>query len=252
MNTIFVLIMRAFILLMMGILLAINNATANDISPFSFMDDYQLNRTVKSVKALRNVQVVRQQYDFNCAAASLATLLNYQYGESFSELGITNALLTSVEPKKRAATRKTGFSLFEIEKVSHALGYKTAGYKFDTLDELKAFNFPSIVRVILNDTPHFVVLKKIKSGRVFLADPAWGNRSMTRYQFSKIWQRHFAFFVLPKDKKLGDKTLKNALTTQTPVVEQAMDVMPISPDVWLQQDFDKFIINATPATFSKH
>lgn len=220
-----------------------NTVNANS---FDLIHHYQQSQTIKSVKELRNEQLIRQHYDFNCAAASLATLLNYQYGERYTELGITNALLVSVKPKKRAAARQNGFSLHHIQKVSKALGYKMASYNMDTLDELKAFNFPSMVRLVINDIPHFVVVTHIDNGRVFIADPAWGNRSMTYYQFMKKWERRYAVFILPKDKKLGDKTLTNAFKNKTPTAADTHHHEQTPPDVWLQQDFDKFIVNIAP------
>jgi len=230
-------------------LVLLESVNATDM--ISFTHNYQLSNPIKSIKELRNENLVRQQYDFNCAASSLATLLNYQYGEHYSEIGMTNALITSVKPEQRAAIKNRGFSLAEIKKVSHALGYKTEAYTFSTLQELQEFNFPSIVRVVLNGTPHFVVVKQIAGGHVFLADPAWGNRSMTYYQFTKVWQRRFAFFVLPNDKKLGDKTLVNALSKKTPVTDRTAYTAQASPDVFFRQDIDTFIINTTPFTSAK-
>ena len=229
----------------------LNSAMASPFDAFSFNDIYPVNGTIKSVKALRNAQVVRQRYDYNCAAASLTTLLNYQYGEKYSENGITTGLTMMVKPEERAAIKQKGFSLLNIAELSNELGYKTVSYNLDSLEELRELNFPSIVRVILNDISHFVVVKQITHNRVLLADPAWGNRSMTHYQFSNVWQRYFAFFVLPLDKTLGDKSLTNALTTSLPIAENRKDIDQISPNVWLQQDFDKFTVNTTPMVLSK-
>ncbi len=234
-----------------SVLVLLNSAMASPFDAFSFNDLYPVSGAIKSVKTLRNAQVVRQRYDYNCAAASLTTLLNYQYGEKYSENAITKGLMMMVKPEKRATIKQKGFSLLHIAKLSHELDYKTVSYNLDSLEELRELNFPSIVRVILNDISHFVVVKQITHNRVLLADPAWGNRSMTLYQFSKVWQKHFAFFVLPLDKRLGDKSLTNALTTTLPTAENSMDIDQISPNVWLQQDYDKFIVNTTPMVLSK-
>lgn len=244
-------VMRAMYPFLFSVFVLLNSAIASPFDAFSFDDIYPVNGTIKSVKALRNAQVVRQHYDYNCAAASLTTLLNYQYGEKYSENAITKGLMMMVKPEKRATIKEKGFSLLNIAKLSHELGYKTVSYNIDSLEELRALNFPSIVRVILNDISHFVVVKQITHNRVLLADPAWGNRSMTHYQFSKVWQRHYAFFVLPKDKTLGDKNLTNALTTTLPIAENRMAIEQMIPNVWYQQDFDKFIVNTTPMVLSK-
>lgn len=232
-----------------GNLVWINSAIALDFMPFA--EHYTPNKTIKSVKMLRDYQLIRQQYSFDCAVASLATILTYQYGESYTVAGIANILTVNLKPKRLAELKETGFSLFEIEQASKILDYKTAGYNFDTVEELQAFNFPSIARIVLNNVSHFVVVKQIEAGRVFLADPASGNRSMTVHQFNKIWQRRYAFFVLPKDKKLGDKTLVNELANKTSIAEHHLYKNQIPPNVWREHDFDKFTVTTRPFSLSK-
>jgi len=235
-----------FTVFIVAIIGLFNNSFAN---MFDTIDEYDLNNNIKSLNKIRSYQVIKQKNDYTCAAATLATIFNYQYGKKYSERSMIRGLLASVKPHRRAIVKKTGFSLLEMKKVIHALGYRAAGYRLDTVDELQKANFPSIVHVVINKKPHFVVVKYIKGKRVFLADPAWGNRSMTNYQFAKIWKKRTAFFILPKNKKLGDRKLVNffAKTAVFPDTNTYTD--QLSPDVWLQQNIDGFISNIEPPTF---
>jgi ABC-type bacteriocin/lantibiotic exporter with double-glycine peptidase domain len=46
---------------------------------------------------------------------------------------------------------------------------------------------PLIVPVRLRGYPHFVVFRGILGNRVLLADPAFGNRTMTVDRFERAW-----------------------------------------------------------------
>lgn len=231
--------MRIVFTLFISIFISVlNSGIANT---FDLIDEYEIDKSVKSVKEMRNYQLVRQKKDYTCAAATLATLFNQQYGKKYSERSMIRGLLVSVKPQRRAIVKKTGFSLLEMKKVVKALGYRSAGYKLDTVEELEKANFPSIVPVVINNKPHFVVVKYIKNGHVLLSDPAWGNRSMTNYQFAKIWKKRIAFFILPKNKKLGDKNLVNLFTKKDMFPDNNAYTDQLAPDVWFQQSIDGFI-----------
>jgi predicted double-glycine peptidase len=47
---------------------------------------------VRNWKALRDERIVKQDLDYSCGAASLATLLNYYYGQHLTEAQILAAL----------------------------------------------------------------------------------------------------------------------------------------------------------------
>lgn len=239
--------MNTFFITFIFIFFALFNSSFAGI--FDVIDEYELDRDIKSLKEIRNYQVIRQQKDYTCAAATLTTLFNYQYGKKYSERSIIRGLATSVKPHRRALVKKTGFSLLEMKRVVKALGYRAVGYKLDTVSELKKANFPSIVPVVINKKPHFVVVKYIKHQRVFLADPAWGNRSMTNNQFAKIWKKRTAFFILPKHKKLGDRRLVNFFAKTATFPDNSAYLDQLSPDVWFQQSVDGFISNTEQPTF---
>ena len=56
---------------------------------------------------------------------------------------------------------------------------------------------------------HFVVLRTIRDGRVYMADPAVGNLSFTLAQFEEKWDDNVLFIVCPSsDKPLDNLELK--------------------------------------------
>lgn len=55
-----------------------------------------IERSVKSWIEFRNADLVRQQYDYSCGSASLATILKYYYDDSdITERGIIDEILRS-------------------------------------------------------------------------------------------------------------------------------------------------------------
>jgi len=69
---------------------------------------------VKSFKELRESRVTKQQYDFSCGSAALATLLTYTYGEPISETAVFEAMFKVGD---QANIRKVGFSLLICKNI---------------------------------------------------------------------------------------------------------------------------------------
>ncbi|WP_449406271.1 C39 family peptidase, partial [Massilia phosphatilytica] len=65
---------------------------------------------VKSMRELRFTSTTRQQYDFSCGSAALATLLTYHYGHPISE---TVAFKAMWDNGDQAKIRREGFSLLD-------------------------------------------------------------------------------------------------------------------------------------------
>ncbi|WP_022947894.1 C39 family peptidase [Methylohalobius crimeensis] len=145
-------------------------------------------RTVKSLLEMRHEHVVIQKWDLSCGAATLATLLNYQYGDSVSEKEVAKGLIKREIYLKnpRLVQIRQGFSLLDLKRYVDARGYKGVGYgKLDLEGLLK--KAPMIVPLNLHGYNHFVVFRGMRGNRVLLADPAWGNRTMTVRRFVDAW-----------------------------------------------------------------
>ncbi len=140
--------------------------------------------------------VVVQQWDLSCGAASLATLMNFQHGESFREKAIAESMLRRTNPL--TVRVKGGFSLLDLKRFVEAHGYRGKGYMKLSFDQLLAFQ-PAIVPVNLGDYHHFVVFRDAVDDKVLLADPAFGNRTVSRSDFEQGWVENIAFVVRRRD-----------------------------------------------------
>jgi hypothetical protein len=61
------------------------------------------------MKDLRDARVVKQQFDFSCGAAALATMLRYGFGDEVSDRQILNDLFTGLSDDDRRTVEQTGF-----------------------------------------------------------------------------------------------------------------------------------------------
>lgn len=132
---------------------------------------------VKNWKTLRDAQVVKQDLDYSCGAASLATLLNYFYGQDLTE----GALL-------KAMDKGDGRASFEdMAKALPKFGFRAQGFAA-SWEQLTRLKMPVIVYVKHRKNDHFSVLRGINQDTVWLADPSLGNRTYSRQQFLAMWQ----------------------------------------------------------------
>jgi len=146
---------------------------------------------VRSLLEIRQANVVVQQWDMSCGAAALATLFTYHHGEPVSEKAIAQAMLRKTDPLRVKV--RGGFSLLDMKRFAESRGFHAEGYMDATLADLVQLG-PAIVPVNTNGYPHFVVFKGLRSDRVSIADPAFGNRSLPVEDFEKAWQK-IAFVV---------------------------------------------------------
>jgi uncharacterized protein len=150
---------------------------------------------VKSLLEMRRENVVVQDFDLSCGAAALATLLNYQHGESLTEREVTYGLIQREEylEAPEIVQLRQGFSLLDLKRFADGLGYEGIGYGQLELENLIEFA-PIMVPVNFNGYNHFVVFRGVVGAdRVLLADPAWGNRTMPRERFERSWLEYPEF-----------------------------------------------------------
>lgn len=132
---------------------------------------------VKSWKSLRDARIVKQDKDFSCGSASLATLLNEFYGQSVTE----EQLLKAMDKGDLRA------SFEDMQRALLQFGFKAQGYAatYEQLTKLKA---PVVVYLKFRKDDHFSVLRGIDANTVWLADPSLGNRTYSREQFLEMWE----------------------------------------------------------------
>ena len=143
---------------------------------------------VQSLLELRQHNVIMQQWDLSCGAAALATILNYQHGHPVSEREVAIGMMGRQEyiENPRIVTYRQGFSLLDMKRFVDQRGYNGIGLGQLDVDDLVK-RAPIIVPISLHGYQHFVVFRGMKDDRVLLADPAFGNRTVTRARFEKAW-----------------------------------------------------------------
>jgi len=138
---------------------------------------------VTSIVGRRFETVVRQQYDFSCGSAALATLLSFHYDDPQSEQRV---FLGMWQGGDRALIRRQGFSLLDMKRYLMARGIPADGYKVTAAQIVRA-GVPGIALIDFNGYKHFVVVKGIDRGTVLLGDPSLGLRRETLHTFGRQW-----------------------------------------------------------------
>jgi predicted double-glycine peptidase len=127
--------------------------------------------------------VIRQQYDYSCGSAALATMLRFHYGVQTDEAEVFKAMYAVGD---QARIQKLGFSLLDMKKYLASLGYEADGYRL-SIEEMGQVGAPVIALVQINSYKHFVVVKGYIDGHILFGDPAQGLRMMPAAEFQKIW-----------------------------------------------------------------
>lgn len=143
---------------------------------------------VKSLKEIRRSNVVMQEWDLSCGAATLTTVLNIQHGDPVTEKEVARGLIKRQEyiDRPELVRLREGFSLLDLKRYVDGRGYRGIGYgklEVENLIELA----PILVPINTIGYNHFVIFRGIAGDRVLLADPAWGNRTMTLERFERSW-----------------------------------------------------------------
>jgi uncharacterized protein len=142
-----------------------------------------LSKPIRSMRDLRYRDMVHQETDFTCGAAALATVLQYVYGRNTSEHDIVEDMLKNTDAE---SVRRNGFSLLDMKRYVERIGLRAHGYRVDRIS-LPALKIPVIALQTSNGYAHFVVVKRVRDGIVYLADPALGHREMPLDDFVAAW-----------------------------------------------------------------
>lgn len=138
--------------------------------------------------------VVRQAYDYSCGSAALVTLLNYYLGIDVNEQQTMEGMLERGEKEKIIERR--GFSLLDMKRYVASLGVESAGFRAEVKD-LMTLEHPAIVPIDYAGFKHFVVLRGIRDGLVYIADPSAGNIVIAVDEFATLWDRNTLFILYP-------------------------------------------------------
>lgn len=165
--------------------------------------DHIFQRSVWSWKDLRDRNVVKQNRDYSCGAASLCTLLQYYWGDKVNEQKVLDALDAMLKPAERRERIKNGLSLTDLRRVSVKLGY-LASIGTLTFDQLSQSKIPVLVPLTIGKFNHFAIFRGSDGFYAYLADPARGNVRTPIDEFSKQWQKNAILVVAKKDQDLRE------------------------------------------------
>lgn len=185
-----------------------------------------IERPIKSWIEFRNANLVRQQYDYSCGSASLASILKYYYNDSdVTERGIIDEILKSkgygLNENEILKEGDNIISFSDLSKYAENKGFKALGLAVD-FDALSK-KIPVIVFVSVRGIDHFSVYKGMNKEYVYLADPSFGNIKIKIYQFKEM-------FFQRKDLEYPGKILA---------------ILPQKQDVSINKNFMNMVNNST-------
>ncbi|MGB5447225.1 MAG: C39 family peptidase [Psychromonas sp.] len=150
---------------------------------------------VSSITEQRFKTVYKQQYDFSCGSAALASLLSFHYDDVVDEFGVFQNMFTQGDQQK---IQQQGFSLLDMKNYLSRRGYQSNGFKI-SLDQLAAAQVPGITIINNKGYMHFVIIKGSNEREVLIGDPAIGIKVIDKEEFLKMWNNQIIFVI--QDKK---------------------------------------------------
>ncbi|MGY2462114.1 C39 family peptidase [Vreelandella sulfidaeris] len=181
--------------LIAGTTLPTKRAEASPIRLGNIVPGTLVTKEVQSIRELRFENLIAQETDFSCGAASLATILKYAYGWSdVTEVDVLEGMFAVSDPE---LAQRMGFSLLDLRNYVESIGMRARGYEIEE-DALDAVSIPVIVLLDLAGYQHFVVMKKVVGDRVYIGDPSLGNTIMPRSDFMEAWN-NIIFAVIGED-----------------------------------------------------
>lgn len=136
--------------------------------------------------------VIRQQYDFSCGSAAVATLLTFHYNRPTPERAAFGEMWNRGDQQ---AIRKLGFSMLDMKTYLRSIGLHAEGYRL-TAKDLPKLKRPAIVLLNLKGFKHFVVVKGVRDGRVLVGDSMLGLTDYALADFMNVWNG-IALMIVP-------------------------------------------------------
>ncbi|HED05829.1 MAG TPA: hypothetical protein ENI61_04000 [Ignavibacteria bacterium] len=129
---------------------------------------------MKKIKRIIKVKypLVKQYDQKDCGPAALLSVLKYYEGNS-----------SLPHLRELCNTNLQGSTMLDLVNAAKSLGFKAFGASGKYEDLMKE-KMPCIAHVVIDDSfNHFIVIYKIKSGKVYAADPAKGKYWLRKDEF---------------------------------------------------------------------
>lgn len=190
----------AFLILIPGV--GFEEAGAIDLNGIAGGGNYYV--VGKSYAERRFSTVYRQQFDFSCGSAALASLLTFHYDDQVTEQAV---FIDMFQHGNQPKIQKEGFSMLDMKMYLERRGYRSDGFKIN-LDQLLLSGSPAITIINDNGYLHFVIIKGVTEERVLVGDPAVGVKIVGREHFEKMWDNRI-LFMIHDQRDLGTNRLNN-------------------------------------------
>lgn len=151
----------------------------------------------------------RQMYDFSCGSGALVTVINSYLGFNVTEQAAMEGMMAHGEKEKIIERR--GFSMLDMKRYVLTLGAVAAGYR-GTLQDLASLRQPAIVSITYGGSKHFVVVRGVRDGKVFVADPSTGYIIFSEAEFENWWADNKVMLILSLPADQGKPLLNLALS----------------------------------------
>lgn len=174
--------------LLVSVLLASSSGLAQEQAQgvTANLGNFWVRSALLSAEEIQFHQVVRQALERSCGTASLATILKYYFGEDVTERDLILEAVNGKTAEQLKTVNGAGFSLLDLKKVAEQRGYKATGVRLD-LANLGKLGQPAIILLKYGTDSHFVVVRGVAEGWIFLADPLRGNVAARLTDFSGMW-----------------------------------------------------------------
>lgn len=169
-------------LVIAGLILAgAANANAGQVTIVNRFGSFQVE--AKSLQEKGWDRVIRQQYDYSCGSAAVATLLTYHYQRPSTEAEVFESMIRTGDAEK---IQRHGFSMLDMKRYLDAQGLHSDGFRI-ALDDFIRIGVPAITMVNTGGYKHFVVVKGIDADNILIGDPAAGTQVVPREHFETLW-----------------------------------------------------------------
>jgi uncharacterized protein len=138
---------------------------------------------------LRFTGMHRQNAEPSCATASIATIVQLQFGVVLDEAQLWMEHLSQLDPERQRETLQNGLSLTDIARLLDRRGYAALAVRIGLVD-LARIRRPAIVHLErggIMSYRHFAVFKGLQGTDVILLDPALGKRRVHISEFRRYW-----------------------------------------------------------------
>ena len=142
------------------------------------------NVQVKSYQEQLFGDVFRQQYDFSCGSAAVASLLTYHYDIESQENTIFEYMFKHGDKEQ---IEKQGFSMLDMKNYMNSVGLDANGYNIP-LEKFHDLRIPAITIVNFDGYMHFVVIKGMNQENVILGDPSRGTLLIPIKDFKQVYK----------------------------------------------------------------